>query len=312
MNKKLKRHFAVLAALVVILALGVIIAPPDITGTAVIDVADLQIEDVDLEYTLEKNASLVVDVRVSNNASAELKDDVVLLVNGKQKDVAADEVFRAKGSQLVSLEWRLKKGAHTLKVKVASSSAEKLIKVTEGDEGLAVEELPLGSEDIPEDRVLDFSGDAVEYQLEVESSQLIKLVFADRHRLLEVKNVTDASAVVGGKQISPGSDAVFDFDRDGKNDIKIILTSASTSKAQLTVQLLYKPSAWDVILSFWWLALLILAIFIAAVLMRLAEKYRTKHHKRMLNRVTEARKDGVISKSLYKKAKQAIKKKLKP
>lgn len=312
MNTKLVKHIFVLSALVVVLAIIVALTYPLLTGLTALESHDMSIQKVVLEHTTTGESKLIVNANIVNHLESEDIFSVYLLIDDIEKAVRRDQVFLPNTIKIVNLDCPLSLGVHSVKVEVADQSFETIIKVAKDGDEFVVTELAVGTKGVPVEHKLDFSGDRIEYDIFVEEDDVVKLSFKDKSYLLAIDKLNSEYVVLGEKTISLGGDAVFDLDENEKDDIRVIYLSLDDGVASLKVKSLYKSSIWDKLLSFWWLILIVIVLVIAFFLMRKTEILRTKHGRRILKKVEDAREEGVISDSLAKKARRVVKDKLKP
>jgi len=325
-----RKHIVVLAVVVVVLSAVVLFTQLDITGSATAPLHNIEIIQVALTHTATddamEDATLTVAADITNKLTVSDTFSVYLHVDGVQKDVRTDQVFYPEVTQTVELDWLLSEGVHTIKVLAADKEFETVIKVTLVDGEYTVTELSVGTMGIPVEHKLDFSEGGVKYDIDVRANDILEITYSRQVYLIDIASITADFVELDGKQISIGADAVFDLNENGDNDVSVRVNSIDASMggaggpvdgpvdgvASLTVKSLHGASIWSVLLSFWWLALIIIVLLIAVVLMYRYEKQRVKQHKHLLNRVEDYHKSGVLSKSLYERARRTLKKKLKP
>jgi len=297
------------AILLVVLCIGLmtLLVGNNPTGYATAS-QSIEIESLQLDLLWQDNATLAITATITNTGNLPVSPTISLLVDNKEVNSTKADI---EESTEVELSWPVVEGIHKIRVESLGVAAETLVEVTKKpDTTYSVKELAI--EDTTVDtHILDFSKDGVEYEVKVGERDVLKLTFEEQTSLITIDGIASFVAI-GVVQQPVGGVFTFDLNGDETNDIKITVDSIDEGIASLTIESLYKPSLFDSILSFWWLALIIIVIAIAVFLMSKTELLRTKHGRGVLKRVEQARKDGVISDSLYQKARRAIRKKLKP
>ena len=300
------------AVLLTILAIGliVLVIGPSTTGYATGAQSQTRIEQMQLTTKEGIDDTLYVSTTVRAN-----RDLVEFSIDLRINDIIVDSVNVVELADdkmtIAELSWKMKPGMHTVRVESLGSTAEKMIEVSQTGVIFKVTELEVGAGEETQ-HFLDFTRGGVEYEVRAEEGDSLKLAFEDQTKLIDLSEFTETSIKADMQLISIGADAIFDLNEDGEDDVKIRLNSLDGKEARLTVSSLEEPSLLSRLLSVWWLILIVIVIVIAVFLAGKTELLRTKHGRGVLKRVKEARKEGVISESLYKKTTRTIRRKLKP